>query len=346
MDPILHRYRKLVFLTWFLTLDLVMFGAFVRLTDSGLGCPDWPGCYGNVTPFGAQTEIQQAHRVMPFGPVSMSKAWIEMIHRYVGALLGMLMMAIVYMAWRYRVLLKQTPAVAMATLGVVCVQGAFGAWTVTQVLMPAIVTAHLLLGMLTLAMMTWLAAREKPHAALRPEAARWRGWMVGGMLLLSVQIALGGWVSTNYAALACLDFPLCGGQWLPPMNVVEGFSLMRHVGEHSPGVMISQYALTAIHWVHRNFALLVLFYLGILGWRMRLEPGLRRPATVLLVLLGIQCGTGLAIIFLEWPLIIAVLHNGVAAGLILVCVTLLLRLSPPRGDRGARDDGFSQTRST
>ena len=154
MDRIKARYRKLVFFTWFLTLDLIMFGAFVRLTDSGLGCPDWPGCYGKATPLGAMGDIHEATQAMPFGPVTLSKAWIEMIHRYVGAILGMLIIAIVVMAWRYRRQLGRSPALAIVTLVAVCVQGAFGAWTVTHKLMPAVVTAHLVFGLSVLALMT------------------------------------------------------------------------------------------------------------------------------------------------------------------------------------------------
>jgi cytochrome c oxidase assembly protein subunit 15 len=327
MDPVIRRYRKLVFFTWFLTLDLIMFGAFVRLTDSGLGCPDWPGCYGSVTPLGSLADIHDANRAMPFGPVSLSKAWIEMIHRYVGSILGMLIIAIVYMAWRHRDRLGRSPALATAALVTVCVQGAFGAWTVTHQLMPAVVTAHLLFGMFTLAVMTWLAARERPYAALSAGAARWRGWVTGGLALLLLQIALGGWVSTNYAALACMDFPTCQGQWLPPMDFAGGYSIIRGLGELPSGEMISQYALTAIHWVHRNFAFVVFVYLGILGARLRSEPGLRGPATLMLALLLAQLLTGLTTIFFEWPLAIAVLHNGGAAGLVLAGVTLRVRLA-------------------
>jgi len=329
MDRIKQRYRKLVFFTWFLTLDLIMFGAFVRLTDSGLGCPDWPGCYGSVTPLGAMSDIRQASEAMPFGPVTLSKAWIEMIHRYVGAFLGMLIIAIVVMAWRYRRELGRSPALAVITLVAVCVQGAFGAWTVTHRLMPAVVTAHLVFGLSVLALMTWLSARERPHEPLSAHAMRWRPWLVGGTLLLLVQITLGGWVSTNYAALACLDFPTCHGQWFPEMDFGGGFSVIRGLGELPSGEMISQHALTAIHWVHRNFAFLVLAYLGVLAWRMRSEPALRGPATLVLALLAAQLFTGLTTIFFQWPLLIAVLHNGGAAGLTLACVVMLVRLSTP-----------------
>lgn len=327
MQHIKQRYRKLVFFTWFLTLDLIMFGAFVRLTDSGLGCPDWPGCYGKVTPVGAMGDIHQATQSMPYGPVTLSKAWIEMIHRYVGAFLGMLIIAIVFMAWRYRRELGRSPALAVVTLVAVCVQGAFGAWTVTHKLMPAVVTSHLVLGLSLLALMTWLSARERPHAPLPAAAMRWRPWLIVGIALLAVQVALGGWVSTNYAALACLDFPTCHGQWLPDMDFHGGFSVIRGLGELPSGEMISQHALTAIHWVHRNFAFVVLIYLGILAWRLRAEPGLRGPATLTLALLAAQLCTGLTTIFFQWPLLIAVLHNGGAAGLTLACVVMLVRLS-------------------
>jgi cytochrome c oxidase assembly protein subunit 15 len=320
------RYKKILFLTWFLTFDLIVFGAFVRLTDSGLGCPDWPGCYGSVTPIGAMAEIRQAVSVMPDGPVTLPKAWIEMVHRYVGALLGFLIICICWMAWRHRKSFKQSPALATVTLIAVCIQGAFGAWTVTLKLMPIVVTIHLLGGMSLLALMTWLAARERQHPQVAITMQPYKQWMWVGFVLLFWQIGLGGWVSTNYAALACMDFPTCQGQWLPSMDFSNGYSLIRGLGEMPNGEMISQTALTAIHWVHRNFALVVFIYLGILGLRLRADPGLRGPATLMLVLLLAQLLTGLTTIFFQWPLLIAVLHNAGAAGLVLVSVTLLVRL--------------------
>ena len=321
------RYRKLLFLTWFLTLDLIMFGAFVRLTDSGLGCPDWPGCYGSVTPVGALSEIKQAVSVMPEGPVTLPKAWIEMVHRYVGALLGLLIICICWMAWRHRKSYKQCPTLAFVALIAVCIQGAFGAWTVTHKLMPVVVTGHLLGGMLLLGLMTWLAAREREHFPVASTMKGYKPWMAFGLALLFLQIGLGGWVSTNYAALACMDFPTCHGEWLPEMDISSGYSLIRGLGEMSNGEMISQPALTAIHWVHRNFAFLIFVYLGALAWHLRTDQGLRGPATLLLALLFAQLLTGLTTIFFQWPLLIAVLHNGGAAGLVLASVTLLVRLS-------------------
>ncbi|MFV0283490.1 MAG: COX15/CtaA family protein [Castellaniella sp.] len=326
---LLSRYRKLVFLTWFLTLDLIMFGAFVRLTDSGLGCPDWPGCYGYLSPLGAGQHIRDALEAMPYGPVSAFKAWIEMIHRYAGAFLGMLIIAITWCAWRLRHLPRRSPALAGCVLIMVCIQGAFGAWTVTHRLMPLVVTTHLMLGMGLLALMTWLAAREKAHAPVPDAPGAERAWMILGFAVLFLQVALGGWVSTNYAALACMDFPTCHGAWLPAMDFREGYALLRGLGQRASGEIISQDALTAIHWTHRNFAFFVIALLGLLAWRWHRTPGLAGPAHLLLALLALQLLTGLTTIFFQWPLLIAVMHNGGAAGLVLVSVTLLWRLSRP-----------------
>lgn len=345
MSPAVHRivarYRKLVFLTLFLTLDLVMFGAFVRLTDSGLGCPDWPGCYSSLTPFGASADIHQASQHMPYGPVSWTKAWIEMVHRYIGAILGLIIIVITYMAWRHRKALGQSPALAFAILVAVCVQGAFGAWTVTHRLMPVVVTTHLLGGMALLCLLTWLGARQNTHPAAAPDAARWRRAALAGLLLLIVQIALGGWVSTNYAALACMDFPTCHGQWLPEMDFHGGFSLMRALGELPSGELISQSALTAIHWTHRNFAFVVALYLVWLACRLQRYDGLRGPSRLLAGVLLLQLLTGLTTIFLQWPLLLAVLHNGGAAVLVIVCTTLVVRTARAGREPAPATEGTS-----
>mgnify|MGYP001241719755 CR=1 FL=1 len=324
-DRIRTRYRKLVFFTLFLTFDLILFGAFVRLTDSGLGCPDWPGCYSSLTPIGALSEIRQAAETMPFGPVTLAKAWIEMIHRYIGAFLGLMIIVLLYMAWRYRRQLGQSPWLATVLFAGVCLQGAFGAWTVTLRLMPAVVTAHLLGGMLLLALLTWLSTRVKPHAPIPPAAARWWPLVALGSLLLLVQIALGGWVSTNYAALACLEFPTCHGQLVPEMDFRGGFSVMRGLGELPSGEIISQHALTAIHWTHRKFAFVVAACLLVIGGILQRYPGLQQPARWLIIIVLLQFATGLATIFLQWPLLLAVVHNGGAAVLVILMTTLLVR---------------------
>ena len=311
-----------------------MFGAFVRLTDSGLGCPDWPGCYGNLSPIGASTNIHSALEAMPYGPVSFTKAWIEMVHRYIGAILGLMIIGIAYMAWRWRSAINHKATLATVTLIAVCIQGAFGAWTVTHKLMPIIVTSHLIGGMVILSLMTWLAAREKTHQPVPVIAHKWLIWWVVGLTLLFIQIGLGGWVSTNYAALACMDFPTCHGKWIPEMDFNNGFSAIRELGLLPSGELIPQQALTAIHWTHRNFAFVVVLYMVFIAWKIRNTPGLSGPAKLIIALLIAQFITGLTTIFFQWPLLIAVMHNGGAAGLVLASVTLIVRIgriTPAKG---------------
>ena len=316
------KYRKLVWITAFLTLDLIMFGSFTRLTDSGLGCPDWPGCYGTSNPFHARDDIHAAQAAMPSGPVTWMKAWIEMTHRYFALALGVLIITLVVLAWVKRKELKQSPWYATAVLALVCVQGAFGAWTVTLKLQPAIVVTHLLLGMSLLAALIRLGCKNDVPRVVDERGASLRMAAAIGLVLLVVQIALGGWVSTNYAVLACTDFPLCNGQWVPPMDFAHGFTFWRQLGKTAGGDFISHDALVAIHWTHRVFAVAVLSYLAWLGLRARRIGGIGPVATVLLVVLAVQLATGLSNIVLGWPLLAAVAHNGGAAVLLLLMVRL------------------------
>ncbi len=329
-----HKYRKLAWVIAFFTFDLIVFGGFTRLTDSGLGCPDWPGCYGEANPFLAHEHIAAAEALMPTGPVTKVKAWIEMIHRFLAMGIGFLIIGLMvasWLEWRRARARGARPAhgPALPTLLFlwVCVQGAFGAWTVTLKLQPIIVTLHLLFGMTLLALAVWLGGREdnvlKPPPAvpapvlrtLRPLA-----WLSGAVLL--VQLALGGWVSTNYATLACSDFPLCNGQIVPEMDWQHGFTLWRELGKTAAGHYLPFSALTAIHWVHRNFALVVVLVLGYTAWRAWRLPGLHGTARNLVLVLVAQATTGIATVFLNFPLPIAVLHNAGAAGLVLL-VTML-----------------------
>lgn len=322
-----NKYRKLVWVTLFFTFDLIMFGAFTRLTDSGLGCPDWPGCYSHANPLLAHEHINAAQEAMPTGPVTWAKAWIEMTHRYFAMAVGFLIIVLMVAAWWRWIRSSKTelqfrPWFPTALLGFVCLQGAFGAWTVTMKLQPIIVTLHLLLGLNLLAMLTWLAARQEQHA---PVSSSGRALIVPatvGAALLGLQIALGGWVSTNYAALACTDFPLCDGKLVPDMDFEHGFTLWRHLGMTSGGDYLPFQALTAIHWVHRSFAFVVILYVVWLAHRALREEGLRKTGRWLLTVLGLQLCTGLATIYLNWPLAIAVLHNGGAALLVILMVML------------------------
>ncbi|MBB5390359.1 MULTISPECIES: heme A synthase [unclassified Herbaspirillum] len=322
-----NKYRKLVWVTLFFTFDLIMFGAFTRLTDSGLGCPDWPGCYNHSNPLLAHAHINAAQEAMPTGPVTWSKAWIEMTHRYLAMAVGVLIIALMAMAWRRWIKSQGTesqyrPWFPTALLGFVCLQGAFGAWTVTMKLQPVIVTIHLLLGLTLLAMLVWLAARQSPHLPVTP-AARALVWPATlGLALLTLQIALGGWVSTNYAALACTDFPLCNGKLVPDMDFEHGFTLWRHLGMTAGGDFLPFQALTAIHWVHRSFAFVVILYVVWLAHKALRDEGLRKSGRWLLIIVGLQLATGLATIYLNWPLAIAVVHNGGAALLVILLVML------------------------
>ena len=351
-----NKYRKLVWVTLFLTFDLIMFGAFTRLTDSGLGCPDWPGCYGHSNPLQAHAHISAAQEAMPDGPVTVMKAWIEMTHRYFAMGVGVLIIALMVIAWmrwlrwpkagnsasgqKSRRESKFSPWFPTVLFLFVCLQGAFGAWTVTQKLQPVIVTTHLLLGLTLLALLTWLGARQSAHAPVAASAASLVKPALIGMLLLVLQIALGGWVSTNYAALACTDFPTCHGALVPHMDFANGFTLWRHLGMTADGEFLSFQALTAIHWTHRSFAFVVIAFIVWLACRAIRTQGLEKTGRWLLIIVGLQLITGLSTIFLNWPLSIAVAHNGGAALLLLLLVMLnykarlALRVSPVLGAPG------------
>jgi heme a synthase len=331
-----QRLRVLTLLTLFLTFDLVLFGAFTRLTDSGLGCPDWPGCYASASPLGAKAQISTEQAAMPHGPVTHQKAWIEMLHRYAASGVGVLILVLAATSWLHRQQLRRRLSISpwwpTLTLLWVCLQGAFGALTVTMKLFPAIVTLHLLGGMVLLALLQVQATRYRmadglaggSEASLRPGAA---AWLMAGFALLWLQIALGGWVSTNYAVLACNEFPKCQGQWLPPTNMREGFALWRALGQSAEGSNITLPALTAIHIVHRLFAFVVFAVLGVAALKMlRSAPqgsSLRTAAWWIVALLLWQLLTGLSNVVLGWPLLAALAHTGGAAGLVIAITGVL-----------------------
>ncbi|MFZ7320412.1 COX15/CtaA family protein [Comamonas jiangduensis] len=320
-----RRLQALGLLTLFLTFDLVMFGAFTRLTDSGLGCPDWPGCYGNASPLGASHEIAMAEAAMPTGPVTLSKAWVEMIHRYLATMVGVLIIALTVLAWREH---RQAPlrgarhpAWATFTLFWVLVQGAFGALTVTMKLFPAIVTLHLLGGLFLLVLLCVQAVGHQQAVLQQPPAPISRPlrnalWAV--FSLLFIQVALGGWVSTNYAVLACSTFPDCNGSWWPEMNFAQAADIWRPLGLLSDGTTISFAALTAIHYIHRLAAYAVIAAVLLLVYALRKQPALTSQRKWLLGLIALQFATGLSNVVLDWPLLAAVLHTGGAAALVTV----------------------------
>ncbi len=327
-----YRYRKLISLTTVATFVLVMLGAYVRLSDAGLGCPDWPGCYGNLTPLHSVADIKAAEDIQPHGPVTMAKAWKEMAHRYLAMLVGAFIAAIFFAAWRNRRAWEQSPLLPTVIAAAVIFQAALGAWTVTLLLKPAIVTSHLLGGITILALLTWLLSRQTG-------AGRWANGIMGSIglrafalmafLVLFAQVVLGGWVSTNYAALACNDLPKCHGAWLPNMDFANAFHVIRPLGVAPDGQLLTHEALTAIHWTHRIGAIvasatLIAFALALFAVRSG-----RRAARMLLGLLVLQVLLGLGNVWFSLPLPIAVLHNGVAALLVAWMLVINIRLAKP-----------------
>jgi heme a synthase len=321
--------RALTLATLFLTLDLVVFGAFTRLTDSGLGCPDWPGCYGNTSPVGAHGDIAQAQAALPHGPVTHTKAWIEMLHRYLATGVGALITLLMGMAWRQHVRRQQgspasiSPWWPTATFVWVCAQGAFGALTVTLKLYPLVVTAHLLGGLMGVALLTAQVRAMTPSAPrlaapsiassiwARPLPTTLRR---GASVVLAVwlcQVMLGGWVSTNAAVLACADFPTCHGEWWPDMDFSQGFTLLRGLGQSGEGGAISLQALMAIHMTHRLGAVLATVAMLWLAWRAARSPGqdAALEARVLVGLWLFQVASGLSNVVLGWPLAAALAHT-------------------------------------
>jgi len=322
------RLAALTALTLFLTLDLIAFGAFTRLTDSGLGCPDWPGCYGEAHPLAAHDEIRSAQSAMPSGPVTVAKAWIEMVHRYLAMAVGLLILIAAVLAWRGRRQLPHSPWWATLTLLWVLVQGAFGKYTVTLKLYPAVVTAHLLGALVLLALL--VLQHESFRARPLPPGTLARRWVAVAIGVLVVQVALGGWVSTNYAVLACSGFPTCNGQWWPAMDAGHGFTLLRELGRAGHGGFLPFEALVAIHWAHRAFALVAVAVLTALAVALARsgQPGARRYAQALALLLLAQLASGLSNVVLGWPIAGALLHSVGAALLVALLASLWARLAP------------------
>ncbi|MES1979291.1 MAG: COX15/CtaA family protein [Pseudomonadota bacterium] len=319
--PVARRLQVLTLVTLFLTFDLVIFGAFTRLTDSGLGCPDWPGCYGHASPVGAQMHIETAQNAMPTGPVTHSKAWIEMIHRYLATGVGVLILTLTATSWLEKKRIQISPWWPTFTLIWVCLQGAFGALTVTMKLFPAIVTMHLLGGLVLLALLKIQSVRyaqaqgaQLPVVVSQPVLVL----VLATFGLLWLQIALGGWVSTNYAVLACTDFPSCQGSLWPAMDFRQGFTLWRELGAGHDGANISFQALTAIHYVHRLSANIVFAAMLVLAACLYRIRALRSQAQWLLGLALLQVATGLGNVLFGWPMLAAVMHTGGAAALVIV----------------------------
>ena len=379
----MRLYRPLLFLATLLAFGVISLGAYVRLSDAGLGCPDWPGCYGHLigVPEAAH-EQSAALQAFPDKPVQAHKAWKEMVHRYFAGTLGLLVALIAVLAWRYRRTLKQSPVLPTMLVGVIGLQALLGMWTVTLLLKPVIVSAHLLGGMTTLALLVWLLLQsrwtlqpslpfkgragvgmgaEKTCASQEPQApspillptsplppkglctssgrisfgakgegmthtAFMRLLAALALLVVAIQIALGGWVSSNYAALACSDFPTCLGVWQPEMDFAQAFQIHRELGQTANGELLSLDALTAIHWTHRVGALIVSVLVGALSVALLRRPEWRNWGLLLGASLLAQIGLGIANVLLSLPLPLAVAHNAGAAILLTITLALNFRL--------------------
>jgi len=324
-------YNRLALAAAILTFVVIVLGAWVRLTDAGLGCPDWPGCYGELTWPKDEETIAAANARWAERPVETGKAIREMVHRYAATGLGLMVLILAALAWRRREDPRQPVVLPIVLLAVVIFQGMLGMWTVTLLLKPAIVLAHLAGGMLTFSLLVWLFLKTRPA---RPEPnllQRRLTWpLTVGLVVLIGQIMLGGWTSTNYAALACPDFPTCMGQWVPETNFSEGFRLWRGVGVDYEGGILDQDARVAIHLTHRVGALVVIAVFAWLLARLFSTPGMRGPAGALTALLTTQITLGILNVVMSLPLWVAVAHNGVAALLLASMVYLLTLSSAPK----------------
>ncbi len=311
-------------------LCVVVLGAYVRLSDAGLGCPDWPGCFGTLTVPESESAIAHAQTVFPDKVVESGKAWKEMIHRYVAGTLGLMVLWLFVLGWKQRREIHTSPWLTTFLLGLIVFQAALGMWTVTLLLKPVIVSAHLLGGMTTMAILMWVAHRHWGTFQVERFSGKKKVWFRLGLLVLFCQIFLGGWTSTNYAALACTDFPTCHGNWLPAMDFKDAFHMVRELGQSATGGSLMLDSLTAIQWTHRVGAVITLIYLGFLGVVGLRYHAIRYWCAALLALLLAQVSLGIANLILHLPTVLAVAHNAGAATLMATLVIINSKITTRR----------------
>lgn len=321
-----------------LAMVVVVLGAYTRLVHAGLGCPDWPGCYGQLTVPETAGEIAVAEALFPDSPVEVDKGWAEMIHRYVAGLLLLVVLSIALISWKHSKEPEQPVILPLFILGLIILQAAFGMWTVTLKLWPQVVTLHLLGGFATFSLLFLLTLRLSGMGWKKRPPDVVKGLKVlgmAGLLVVIVQITLGGWISSNYAALACPDLPMCQGQWLPPADFAEGFDITQEIGLNYLGGQMDSAARTAIHLTHRIGALITVLVLLLLSVRVlrcsRQLPcssrfSLKKIAVSVVFILTIQVILGLSNIVWHLPLPVAVAHNLFGALLLLSLVALNYRL--------------------
>ena len=326
----MNFYKRLTLFATLLALIVVSFGAYTRLTDSGLGCPDWPGCYGTLTVPESIDQIEKAQAVYPDSPVEVEKAWIEMIHRYIAGILGVMILVIAFMSIRLRDQINYSLKWPFFLLGLVIFQAALGMWTVTLLLKPAVVSSHLLGGMTVLGILTFIMHRNYGTHRENFVSNRFERKIIRfSLVLLFIQIALGGWTSTNYAALACTDYPTCHGSLIPEMDFSNAFTIFRELGVTSLGEPLSLEALHAIQWVHRVGAIVLLGYLLFVAYILKVNQGFNMWRNVLILVISLQFIIGIANLLLHLPIVLATLHNLGAALLVVILVGINSRITKP-----------------
>jgi len=317
-----------------LAFVVIVLGAYVRLSDAGLGCPDWPGCFGMITAPKDAEQLSLARDAYPHLDVDSGKAWKEMIHRYFASALGLVIMLMAYLAWRNRKNTDQQIVLPVALVGLVIFQGLLGMWTVTQLVHPTIVTMHLLAGLLTLGLLFWVFINHR-----KPWRERLREVQVPvsisrvakiSVFVLAMQIFMGGWTSTNYVALYCPDFPTCQGEWLPALNFNEAFVFIKDNSVNYEGGTLSLEAGITVHFLHRVGAVLTTVILGVLILLLifkQSSPLLRKLAYTLMFFLAVQLSLGIANVLLVLPIPVAVSHNAGAAMLLLTLLLIIYSLN-------------------
>lgn len=326
MNRTLH---KLAMIAALITLCVIVLGAWVRLSHAGLGCPDWPGCYGQLTWPDAAVEIETANQSFPDRLFESNKAWREMVHRYLAGGLMLLVFAMNWLAWRGSESQRKFRSLTTILAILIIFQALLGMWTVTLKLKPIIVMAHLLGGLTSFSLILWLMFSSRRQFVDKPSMGvrRMREPIIVAIVILGLQIALGGWTSANYAALACPDFPTCGGQWWPDTNFSEGFVLWREIGVNYEGGLLDHPSRVAIHLTHRIGAVITLLVLITLAFRLFKVPRLRTSGQVLMSLVLAQFTLGILNVVLFLPLPNAVAHNAGAALLLATLLSLLHKTS-------------------
>jgi cytochrome c oxidase assembly protein subunit 15 len=324
-------FKKLLLLTTITAFCLVVLGAYVRLSDAGLGCPDWPGCFGTLSVPESQTAIENAELNFPLQHIETAKAWKEMIHRYVAGFLGLMIFLIGIISYKNKKVLRVNPIVPYGIVLLVIFQALLGMWTVTLLLKPIVVTAHLIGGMTTLGLLTFIT-----HCYLgkiQPNILKYQHeiFLVRlSLFVLFIQIFLGGWTSTNYASLACTDFPTCHGSLMPNLNFKDAFDLFRDLGKLSDGSDLPLAVFETIQWIHRLGALITWLFFGYLASVILKYKAMRNLGYILLFVITAQFIIGVANLLLHLPIILAVMHTFGAASLVVLAAILNSKITKLR----------------